>query len=329
MLWCRICFVVLLGWAMPAPFAAANSSQTAEIDQPDWRKNLGTFRVGIVSANRPLLAKRRAQPFVRALSDALGMPVELEAFPDFATMAQTQAAGRLEYAVYSATSFALAWKLCKCIQPLAAPLTRSGADGVRTVLFSMQKTDPSVETILRQGVLYGGASSFATFQWPAYQLRSQLPPSMTLNLINAGSVRTAVDQLYTGEASAMFGWEFSHDGEPTNKKSQEKNQRWRGTRDMFGSKRSNLKAVWRSPPVRFGPHAVLKTINEEAKLILWSTLQDLKSDAPQAYHAIEPRLGGGFDAVSKADYQNVIEMIEPQSQRSPFDEAGLSHQRNR
>ena len=59
---------------MPATYAQSGD--------PSWRQKLGTFRIGIVAAGRPVLETRRVQPFREALQGVLGMPVEVFAAPD-------------------------------------------------------------------------------------------------------------------------------------------------------------------------------------------------------------------------------------------------------
>ena len=102
--------------------------------QAGWREELGAFRIGVVAGFNPLGEKTGYDELKQTMRKALGMPVEVFIARDFAALIDAQASGRIEYAVMSSNAFAAAWAMCKCIEPLVAPVGQDGATGYRLTL---------------------------------------------------------------------------------------------------------------------------------------------------------------------------------------------------
>ena len=145
---------------------AASGYSLAEGNDENWRQKIGTFRVGIIGANRPILATRQVQPFRQALEKALGVPVEVFSAKDYSTLIEAQLSSRIEYAVYSASAFGAAWSLCKCVRPLVAPVSLDGATGFRSVLIAAKKSSKSLKGLEGKTILIAGKTSFSGYLLP-------------------------------------------------------------------------------------------------------------------------------------------------------------------
>src|SRR5690606_15626025 len=101
-----------------------------------WREDLGTFRIGVVAAPGAGNAIPGLTLLTDAYSRALGMTVQVMVARDYAALIEAQAERRVDYAIYSASAYALATLRCGCVEPLAAPTDADGAAGIRSILIT-------------------------------------------------------------------------------------------------------------------------------------------------------------------------------------------------
>src|SRR5690606_4354540 len=71
-----------------------------------------------------------------AFTKALGLKVEFFVARSYAALIDAQASSRIEYAVYSASAYAAAYRRCACVEPLVAPTGEDGSIGIRSVLIA-------------------------------------------------------------------------------------------------------------------------------------------------------------------------------------------------
>jgi phosphonate transport system substrate-binding protein len=110
--------------------------------------------------------------------------------------------------------------------------------------------------------------------------------------------------LIEGTVDAIFGWasEPGKDGA----------EAAGGTIDRLvsaGLDRSSLAIVWRSQPLRYGPHVLRQGLDAEVRTILVRFLTALRSFQPDVYDLLETDHGGGFVEVGPQDYAAVVEMV--------------------
>ncbi|MEE9375242.1 MAG: PhnD/SsuA/transferrin family substrate-binding protein, partial [Rhizobiaceae bacterium] len=271
--------VVCYGIAVCSSHAQSIGEDKAADSQ--WRKKLGTFRVGIIGGNRPILETRRAQPFRLALQKALGVPVEVFAVRDYQALIKSHINSRIEYAVYSATAFSAAWSLCKCIEPLVSPKTIDGAIGFRSALFAQTKIN-SLRLLKGKTVLIPGRHSFTGYILPRYQMSEQgiSIEDYGWKLDDKDTVENAIRTLKTDSASAIFGWVPDYGSFDAPKLD------GRGTLALLekrlGKSTKDYKTVWKSSPVPHGPHAIRKNLDEALKKLLKEFLVKLNETDKEA-----------------------------------------------
>lgn len=277
----RIFALVLLAMTVSSGPAAA-----------DWRKELGIFRVGMIAAAAPPQAGRDAVR--RAFAGALDMPVELMILRDWPQLIDAQASGRVNYAIYSSSAYASAVELCQCVEPIAAPIDVDGAAGLRSVLLARRGKAHNLEDMVHIKVAAPGPDDLTGWMAPLALLKlSGIPltgdESFFVRTETAGQ---ALEKFRDGFADAVFGWERA----PMS-----------GDEALQGGTAAEVAevetiALWRSPLIRFGPHAVQKSLDGEAKEALAAFLTGLHGNDPQAYDLLSQGHGGGFAPVANGDY---------------------------
>lgn len=258
-----------------------------------WREELGTFRIGMVAEN----GSERTVPGLEALrgaySLALGMPVEFFVARDYAALMDAHARGRIEYALYSATAYALAWRRCGCVEPVAAPRGIDGSTGFRAVVISRSAglSDLEAESGLRivagpDGLVAAAALHAA----PAVE-----------RLASAGEAEEA---FLSGEAAGLVGWM------PARRTGELPGGGTLGRLAALGLEAPSPGVIWSSDLVAYGPHAVRSDLAQEAKALLRRFLLALHARDPDLYERLETHRQGGFRAASHEDYAPVIDMLD-------------------
>ncbi|MCB1418122.1 MAG: PhnD/SsuA/transferrin family substrate-binding protein [Notoacmeibacter sp.] len=262
----------------------------------DWRADIGTFRIGVVSPDG-----QRAVPgmeLVRdAFSKALGMPVEVFVARDFPALVDAQASGRIEYAVYSALAYAAAARLCDCVEPIAAPVGQDGATGTRSILVLRQGLPagvvPQVAIAAAQTDLAGPAAFLATGPGVP-EIRRRIVENME-----------AAEALFvSGEVDGIIGWlATGPDGD----------QERSGTAarlESLGRQPSAHTIAWRGPVLAYGPHTVRRSLDPQARKALAGLLAGMAATKPDVLEALSPLHPGGFRAVGPIDYATASEALE-------------------
>ena len=128
----------------------------------DWRKELGTFRVGMVEAQGKQYSPVDLDKLRVAYSGALGMPVEIFQAKDYPSLIDAQASSRIEYAFYTAQAYATAYLACECVEPIAAPQGADGSAGIKTALFLDESVDVA-DLAKSKGIGIAGRDSLSTY----------------------------------------------------------------------------------------------------------------------------------------------------------------------
>ena len=291
--------------------AAAGFAALAALTCPaaaDWRKDLGTFRIGMVAEPGAGNTVPGLALLTDAYSAALGMPVKVFVARDYAALIDAQIDRRVDYAVYSATAYALAAERCGCVEPLAAPTDADGAVGVRSVLVTRDARVTKPADMATRRVALGPPASVTTTLMPLADLAAAGVADIREQplLSHAASASAAEAMLRAGTVDAIFGWERARRveaGEPPP---------GGGTMARLkaaGIPATALQVVWTSGLLRYGPHAVRSDLDEDAKRRLVDFLTGLKTRNPEVYGLVEHDHSGGFVAVMASDYQTAAALV--------------------
>ncbi len=272
----------------------------------DWRKELGVFRVGIVSSGDTNETLARSEPFRLALTEALGIDVELFAARDHAGLVNALASARIEYAVLSSTAYALTWVLCECVEPIVLPSSGDNTDSYRSILISRPDGPDEPGEIKNSPVGALAEDSIGGFALAVYLLRQEGFDISTEDSIKFKlGAEAAVDAFLSGEFNTLIGWS-SMSGDPNTGYS-------RGTLTKIaahsGGTLQGYKIIWQSPPIPHHPHAIRKSLDSEAKRILRDLLSTMFVEDPIAYDSIEPVYGGGFVPARHGSFSTLVDFI--------------------
>lgn len=255
--------------AMPSAFA-------------DWRKELGTFRIGMIEAQAKQFSPEDLSRLKDRMSAALGIPVEIFRARDFPSLIDAHISSRIEYAIYSSAAYATAWLTCQCVEPIAAPVNADGTSGHKAVIFARP---PLALSGLPQGrgLAIPGRDSLIGFGVPL--------ASLTI----AGSAFTGKEAWLSFTESQTAGIAAYRDGKVDalisvvlasfKSGTPSGNLSWLETLNSEGGKPV---AIWESAQIPFGPHAVRKNLAPEAKDIAKALLAKLPETDPELSELLLP-----------------------------------------
>lgn len=270
----------------------------------DWRNDIGTFRIGMIVGNDVAGDIAKVEPFRLAISEALGLDVEIFAANNYRTLIDAHVAARIEYAIYSASAYAAAWSLCECIEPLVLPKTSGGSDSYQSIVISSDNGPKSIEELAGSKLAGLSKSSFAGYRFAAYELKLA-GIELSDNIGFGPTGEQTITQFMAGEYDALIGWS-SLVGDPLTGYSH-------GTLNLIANlnngKTTPYRVIWKSSPIPQRPHVIRKSLAGEAKRLLRDALTSMYGNDPVAYDSIEPVFGGGFVAARHQQFLPVINYL--------------------
>jgi phosphonate transport system substrate-binding protein len=287
----------------------------------DWREDIGTFRVGVVAEPGAGNTITGLAELNDAFTKALGLKVEFFVASNYAALVDAQASSRIEYAIYSASAYASAYRRCECVEPLVSPIGEDGSIGIRSVLIAKHGRLPSMSDLTGRRIDLVGRriallppDSIAGHRLPLAAFRPTGKPLSGAEtfFVKAQSAEAAEAMLAEGSVDAIFGWmPVVRPGAPEIEG---------GTVARLvaaGIDRAALAIVWRSDVLRYGPHAVSSGLDPEPKRRLIAFLTGLRDTDPDMYERLETHHLGGFTAASQADYAVALDMVRMLADASP------------
>ncbi len=274
----------------------------------DWRDTVKTLRVGFVAGGNPAQGVARTEPFRLFLERRLGIPVEMVPGPTYAALIDAQATKRVDYAIYSAASFASASVQCGCVEPLATALDESGAPGFHAILVARASGAITKLADARGTRLaLGGLDSFAGRQLPLAQFAAEgLREANFASRLEVVSPEVGIEALLAGQADVALAWS-NLAGDPALGFS-------RGTlAAMVADGRLSMDAVrivWQSPRIPYGAHAVRADLPDDLKSLLRASLLGMAAVEPDAVDAVDRVNGGGFAAVDAEAFAPLMPLVE-------------------
>ncbi|ADZ72093.1 phosphate/phosphite/phosphonate ABC transporter substrate-binding protein [Polymorphum gilvum] len=280
----------------------------------DWRDDLRRLRVGI-AIGREEDMRERLEPFREELEYRIGVPVDLFLIDSLAGLVDALVRGEVDYARLSASAYAAASTLCACVEPLVSPRATDLSAGFHAVLVTRAVDGlVTLDALKGRSLAVSDPQSVAGYRVPLAGLYAQgIDPSEHFStLVHVAGPRDALRALIDRRVDAALVWS-SLDGNPAFGYSLGTlNEAYVETRlDV-----SRLSVVWKSPRIPYGAHAVRTDLSKEFRGLLRERLVALQDDAPAAYFAVEPDMGGGFAPVTHDDYEAVLETFRPQWRRA-------------
>lgn len=280
----------------------------------EWRDEIKVLKVGVLAAGDASYRALVLEPFRTYLQDRIGVPVEIVPVGSYAALIDAQIGARIQYAIHSVTSFATAAEECQCVEAIGAPVAAGGALGFHAILVA--RSDSPIRTLgdaRDRRLAVAGEDSVAGHLIPMQGLSEAGidPQKYFSRVVEASDPEEAIRGLLAGESDLAVGWSSLTGNEATGfdfgvltKMVAE------GALTM-----DQIRIVWQSPLVPFGPHVVRGDLPPELKSLLSDALRDMATADPAALDAVD-RLGfggGGFAVPDPSLYTVARDLVAPGS----------------
>ncbi len=280
------------------------SASMTNVAHSDWRKDMGVFRIGVATQHGEPYRTERFEPLRLAIGQALQMPVEIFQARDASTLLDATASFRIEYAIVSSLGYATLEQMCACITPLVAPIAENGADAIRSRLIVNPSQITSLSELEGKSIAVGSVTSLTSNIIPMAQfsVNGKSLGQIGARLVQTESTEEALKLFLAGDVDAFFGWQAVQTSTDEDFENIIDEQ-------LTRLPSSAVSTMWRSRPIRFGPHIVRSNLPREVVELIQQALIDLDASQPLAYDAAAPDLAGGLELVSKNDYGDAIELV--------------------
>jgi phosphonate transport system substrate-binding protein len=295
-------------WGLFAAASLALGLLSSAPGAADWRDDIKVLRIGFLAGDNAPYRSAQLEPFRTYLQEKLSLPVELVPGRSFAALIDAETGARIQYAILSAASFATANALCRCVEPLVMPTAADGAEGYYAVLVS--RSDGPIRSLAdAKGarLALAGEDSVAGRLVPmkGFAREGIDPAKYFAAVIDEPDPRAAIAALLAGEADLAVGWS-SLTGDFAS------GYNAGVFHDMVDSSElsmDEIRVIWQSPLIPFGPHAIRSDLPAELKTLLAEALLAMASESPEALDAVDRSGGGGFVAADAKAYAGIAELV--------------------
>ncbi|WP_316858822.1 PhnD/SsuA/transferrin family substrate-binding protein [uncultured Cohaesibacter sp.] len=289
--------------------AADDGDSANVIDLSEPRKPL---RIGLVAERGTIYLQARIEPFRSYLQETLSRPVEVIAFNTMRSLMAAHIGHQIDYSVYPAGVFAMAYASCGCLTPIVAPVSKEAPDGTYMLLVVRGESGiKSLSDMAGRTMALSSKNGAVPYFMALNELKKAgLNPDRDLSsLVARSDPAEALTLLRDGVVDAALVWSstrynqflFSRRGAVASFVEQDGKGASDGARLDFVS-------IWHSPAIPAGPHAIHNDLPKQEKADLVTALKEMNKRDPEAYDAIERYHSGGFRSVDLSDYAPLIEI---------------------
>lgn len=273
-----------------------------------WRDDLKVLKVGFIAGDNPAYEVARLEPFRARLQYGLAVPVELFPARTYQALMEAEASGRIQYAILSSLAYVALDQTCHCVEPLVQPTTQSGSLGFRALLVTRAGSGiDSLADARGKRLAIGARDSISGRIAPYSGLADEgiEPTTYFARTFETDDAEAALRSLLDGDADIAVAWSTADDPLSTTPGSGP----IADLADRTDMTPPELKVIWSSDLIPFGPHAIRTDVPPEARAALLDTLETMKTTAPDAYEAVERRFSGGFVAAQPSLYGRFSGML--------------------
>ena len=280
------------------------------VAQDDWRADMPVFRVGLLGGENEADRLRNNECLATALTERLGVPVEMFPAPDYAGVMQGLLAGQLDYASTGRVG------ICRY---LPARPRRGRADlrlcrGRRVDRLHRRSCIPAPTAALKarsrtcegKSLAYADPNSTSGYLIPRFELRRMgiVDEEYFSRTGFGGGHEQAAVAVLQGQYDAGVTW-ASGIGEASEGYTRGNLRRMidNGLLDM-----ADLNIIWESPMIPNGPVVVRKSMPQEAKDIVVDYLANQLETDPECYYDVSFGEGQGWVSVDHSFFEGVVEM---------------------
>lgn len=290
----------------------------------DWREAIKGLRIGVVGVENPEAAARRIKPFADFLESDLEIGVETVVLRSYNAVIEAQADGRIDIAAHSASTFVAARAHCGCVEAVAVPLAADGATHFYGIAMT-RKTDnvEGLADLNGRTVALGEPHDTAAYRVPAASLalEGETISSFFAEARAFNNHVGAMQALMQRRVDAVFTWS-SMIGDLSAGYSRGPLRR---AVKQGRIKMSQIDIIWKSQPIPHGPVTVRADLPEDLKGELRRRVLNLYDTSADAYFALEPWFGFGFEKPDMAVFEQFSVLLgysEPEKLHSGADSSG-------
>jgi phosphonate transport system substrate-binding protein len=259
----------------------------------DWRDTFSVLRIGVVTGANAIFRQAQLEPFRLYLEARTALPVEIVSLPTYDALIEAQSSSRVQYGIYSATAFSSAASTCHCVEPLAVPTAAGGETGFHAILVA--RADGPIRSLAdakgtRLALAAPDSVAGRLHPMKAFEAEGIVAADYFSEVLDKTDPEMALTALLAGEADLAAAWSSLAGDEAAGY--------------SFGNLASlvaegslsmdQIRIVWQSPLIPFGPHAVRTDMPEELKTLLGNALTAMAYEDPAALDAVDRSGGGGF-----------------------------------
>ncbi|HVZ14011.1 MAG TPA: phosphate/phosphite/phosphonate ABC transporter substrate-binding protein [Bauldia sp.] len=301
-----------IGWRTRVAFALVFLFWAPLFAHADWRGDLKVLRIGYLAPSDAPDAAARLEPFRAYMQSQISLPVELVPATSTAILIDAIATARVSYAIMSGGAYVSAAASCTCVSPLAEPAAFDGSRGFHALLLA--RADSAIQSLsdtagLRLALSADDSVAGRLLPMHALAAAGMDPATHFAQLDEAAGPQAAVQSLLDGRSDLSVAWS-SLSGDAASGYS------FGLLTDMVRSgalAMDQVRIVWQSPLIPFGPHVVRSDLPAEAKQSLLSALTGMAAASPDALDAVDDSIygGGGFVPVTAGDYAPLAALVTP------------------
>lgn len=285
----RGAWLKVVGVSFVLAFGAGSSGADA-----GWRDSVKGLRIGVIGADNPAATVRRVKPFADFLEKKLQIGVETVVLRSYNAVIEAQSDGRIDIATHSASTYVAARAHCGCVEAVAVPRAEDGTTQFYSIALT-RKTDGVTDLSDLNGrtVALGDRRATAAYRVPAATLGLQ---GETISGF-FGETETyenhvvGIEALLERRVDAVFTWS-SMVGDLAAGYSRGPLRRAVSEQRI---KMSQVDIAWRSLPIPHGPVTIRADLPEDLKVELERRILNLYDKNADAYFALEPWFGFGFE----------------------------------
>lgn len=277
----------------------------------DWRDTFKVLRIGVLTGPESSYRLATLEPFRVYLQDRIGIPVEIVPAATYGALIDAEINNRVQYAVYSATSYATAVVECQCVEAIGAPVAADGALGFHSILLTTADGGiASLADARGKSIALAAPDSVAGRLVPAQAFTDEgiVPDDYFSRVATVADPEAAITALLDGSVDVAVGWS-SLTGSVDTGYDFGVLTRMVADGDLSMDR---VRIIWQSRLIPFGPHAVRTDIPHDLRTLLARALVDMANDDPEALDSID-RLGfggGGFATPAPDLYQSVMNLVK-------------------
>src|SRR5512138_3569960 len=291
-----------LGTALTA--AAFAVTLHAPAGAADWKSEIKTVRIGILSSENEKDHTQRYSAFKDYVQENLGVPVETYTASSYDGVIQALAADQIEFAFLGSSAYAAAWtETSGGVEPLVSRLEDDGSTGYFSIV-AVRCDGPykKMEDLKGKTLAFADPDSTSGYAVPYFNLRKQGydPETYFGATPYSGSHETGVLGVVNGQFDAAATY-VNNDVAGIPQRMVAKGMIEAG----------QVCWIWKSPEITNGPFTARKNLPDALKSAMKQLIMEVPQKDPEAFAAMagNPKQVGWI-AVDHERYAWIVEMRE-------------------